>query len=134
MAVDIVGQAAVDIVPVAHNFHDRLKAYVLPAADRVGAEAGRRIGDQISRHISVAIPDAVVNGGRAARTAATREGSNAGGAFARSLRRKLEQAFQAMPKLDIRLGDTGVDAELARVRAKLESLTFSQRNDLREAA
>ncbi|MFB7115738.1 hypothetical protein ACFCYR_43920, partial [Streptomyces sp. NPDC056291] len=123
MGPDIVGQAAVDIVPVAPNFHERLKAMVLPSADRVGADAGRRMGDAIARNLTVAIPDAITRGGRAGQVAAGRQGDNAGGAFARSLRRKLEQAFQAMPKLDVRLGDTGVDAELARIRAKLESLS-----------
>ncbi|RRQ89703.1 hypothetical protein [Streptomyces griseofuscus] len=121
--VDIVGSAGVDIVPITPQFHDRLKAAVLPASDRVGEDIGRRLGDAISRNITVAIPDAVVNGGRTARVAATRQGSDTGGAFATSLRRKLEEAFKAMPKLDIRLSDTGVDAELARLRARLETLS-----------
>ncbi|MFG3014306.1 peptidoglycan DD-metalloendopeptidase family protein [Streptomyces cinerochromogenes] len=121
--LDIVGSAGVDVVPVVPNFHNRLKAAVLPAADRVGEEAGRRMGDAISRHITISIPDAINTGGRNARVAAARQGDNTGGAFARSLRAKLEQAFRSMPKLDVRLGDTGVDAELARIRAKLEQLS-----------
>ncbi|WP_432158640.1 peptidoglycan DD-metalloendopeptidase family protein, partial [Streptomyces sp. bgisy153] len=121
--LDIVGTAAVDVVPIAPNFHTKLQAIVLPAANRVGEEAGRRLGDAMSHHIVVAIPDAVTNGGKAAQAAATRQGDNTGGSFARSLRAKLERAFKAMPKLDVRLGDTGVDAELARIRAKLEQLS-----------
>jgi hypothetical protein len=121
--LDIVGTAAVDVVPIAPGFHDKLKAIVLPAADRVGEEAGRRLGDAMSRHITVAIPQAINRGGQAARAAATRQGDNTGGAFATSLRRKLEVAFKAMPKLDVKLGDTGVDAQLARIRAKLEQLS-----------
>ncbi|MDT0470011.1 hypothetical protein [Streptomyces gibsoniae] len=121
--LDVVGTAAVDVIPIAPQFHDKLKAVVLPAADRVGRDAGQRIGDAISRNITVAIPDAIVNGGRTARVAATRQGNDTGGAFASSLRRKLEEAFRAMPKLDIRLSDTGVDAELARLRARMETLS-----------
>ncbi|GAB1326969.1 aggregation-promoting factor C-terminal-like domain-containing protein [Streptomyces sennicomposti] len=121
--LDIVGTAAVDIVPIAPAFHDKLKAMVLPAADRVGAEAGRRMGDAISDHIVISIPSAINRGGQAGRAAATRQGDSAGGAFANSIRRKLEVAFKAMPKLDVKLGDTGVDAELARIRAKLEQLS-----------
>ncbi|MEV5319162.1 peptidoglycan DD-metalloendopeptidase family protein [Streptomyces sp. NPDC052687] len=121
--LDIVGTAAVDVVPIAPNFHQQLKAIVLPIADKVGEEAGRKMGDAISRNITVAIPDAINQGGQAARVAATRQGNNAGGAFARSLRGKLEQAFRSMPKLDVKLSDTGVDAELARIRAKLEQLS-----------
>lgn len=121
--LDIVGSAAVDVVPIAPNFHNKLKAIVLPAADRVGEDAGRRLGDAISRHITISIPDAINQGGRAARVAASRQGDNAGGAFASSLRRKLEAAFKAMPKLDVKLSDTGVDAQIARLRAKLEQLS-----------
>jgi murein DD-endopeptidase MepM/ murein hydrolase activator NlpD len=121
--LDIVGSAAVDVVPLVTNFHSRLKAAVLPAADRVGREAGERMGNEISRNIVISIPSAVTQGGTAAQRAATRQGSDVGGAFAGSLRRRLEAAFKAMPKLDIRLSDTGVDAELARLRARMETLS-----------
>ncbi|GAA1064675.1 hypothetical protein [Streptomyces asiaticus] len=120
--LDIVGGAAVDVVPIIPNFHTKLKALVLPIADKVGAEAGRRMGEAISNNIVIAIPSAINQGGKAARVAATRQGSDTGGAFARSLRTKLEAAFKAMPKLDVKLSDTGVDAELSRIRAKLEQL------------
>ncbi|MFF1684506.1 MULTISPECIES: peptidoglycan DD-metalloendopeptidase family protein [unclassified Streptomyces] len=148
--LDIVGGAAVDVVPIVPNFHQKLKTAILPIADRVGAEAGRKmgermgetlraslagdgqrigndlgdaIGDALARRIAGAIPDAINRGGQRARAASARQGSNNAGAFADSMRRRLEAAFRAMPKLDIRLGDTGVDAELARVRAKLEQLS-----------
>ncbi|BDM70607.1 hypothetical protein HEK616_40940 [Streptomyces nigrescens] len=121
--LDIVGSAGVDVVPVLPNFHEKLKTIVLPIADRVGEEAGRRMGEAMSNNIVVAIPQAVNQGGRAARAAATRQGDDAGGAFARSLKTKLEVAFKAMPKLNIRLSDTGVDAELARLRARMETLS-----------
>ncbi|WP_228973402.1 peptidoglycan DD-metalloendopeptidase family protein [Streptomyces sp. DH12] len=148
--LDIVGGAAVDVVPIVPNFHRKLRQAVLPIADEVGAEAGRRmgermgdtlraslagqgqrigndlgdaIGDAMARRIVTAIPNAINQGGRTARVAATRQGADTGGAFARSLRTKLEAAFRAMPRLDVRLGDTGVDAELSRIRAKLEALS-----------
>ncbi|WP_328742909.1 hypothetical protein OG436_29395 [Streptomyces caniferus] len=120
--LDIVGSAAVDVVPIIPNFHTKLKALVLPIADKVGEEAGRRMGDAISDNIVIAIPSAINQGGRAAVAAATRQGDNSGGAFSRALRAKLDAAFKAMPRLDIKATDTGVDAELARVRAKLDEL------------
>ncbi|MFJ9213001.1 peptidoglycan DD-metalloendopeptidase family protein [Streptomyces sp. NPDC102264] len=119
----VVGTAAVDVVPIIPNFHTRLRSLVLPIADRVGRDAGERMGDAISRNIVISIPDAIVRGGRAGVRAAGRQGDDAGGAFSRSLRRKLEAAFKAMPKLDVRLSDTGVDAELARLRARMETLS-----------
>lgn len=121
--LDIVGGAAVDVVPIVPNFHTKLKALVLPIADKVGEEAGKKMGEAISKNIVISIPQAINQGGKAGQAAALRQGDETGGAFARSLRAKLTAAFKAMPKLDIRLSDTGVDAELARVRAKLESLS-----------
>lgn len=121
--LDIVGGAAVDVVPIVPNFHTKLKALVLPIADRVGEDAGKRMGEAISKHIVISIPDAINAGGKAGVRAAGRQGDDAGGAFARSIRRKLEAAFKAMPKLDVKLSDTGVDADLARIRAKLEQLS-----------
>ncbi|MCQ6554791.1 peptidoglycan DD-metalloendopeptidase family protein [Streptomyces sp. C10-9-1] len=121
--LDVVGTAAVDVVPIAPRFHQKLSAIVLPAAQRVGEQAGRAMGDAIGDHIQIAIPKAVVQGGQAAVRAGSKQGDDTGGAFARSLRRKLQAAFKAMPKLDVKLGDTGVDAELARIRAKLEALS-----------
>lgn len=125
--LDIVGTAGVDVVPVAPQFHQKLETIVLPSAQRVGNDAGRAIGDAmadaIMRQVSAALPQAVQAGGQAAQRQATRQGSDTGGAFARSLRTKLEAAFRAMPKLDVRLGDSGVDAELARLRARMETLS-----------
>ncbi|MDX2978143.1 peptidoglycan DD-metalloendopeptidase family protein [Streptomyces microflavus] len=120
--LDIVGGAAVDVVPIIPQFHAKLKALVLPIADRVGREAGERMGEAISNNIVIAIPNAITRGGRAGVRAAGRQGDDAGGAFARSIRRKLEAAFKAMPKLQVGLADTGVDAELARIRARMETL------------
>ncbi|WP_406864002.1 hypothetical protein ABZO31_27650 [Streptomyces sp. HUAS MG47] len=120
--LDIVGSAGVDVVPIAPQFHAKLQAIVLAAADRVGRDAGERMGRAISNHIVVSIPNAVIQGGAAAARAATRQGSDTGGAFARSLKARLEAAFRAMPKLDVRLSDTGVDAQLARLRARMETL------------
>ncbi|MGW2041071.1 peptidoglycan DD-metalloendopeptidase family protein [Streptomyces virginiae] len=124
--LDIVGRVAVDVVPVVPGFHEKLKAVVLPVADRVGREAGERMGQAISNNIVVAIPNAITQGGNAATSAAVRQGNDVGGAFARSIRAKLTAAFRAMPKLDIRLGDTGVDAELTRLRARMEVLSNKQ--------
>ncbi|MFF1764795.1 transglycosylase SLT domain-containing protein [Streptomyces sp. NPDC058249] len=148
--LDIVGGAAVDVVPIVPNFHRDLKTAVLPIADKVGAEAGRKlgermvetmraslagdgqrigndlgdaIGDAMARRIVTALPNAVNNGGRAARTAATRQGNDVGGAFARSIKSRLEVAFRSLPKADVRLGDTGFDADLARLRARMEVLS-----------
>ncbi|MET9150081.1 hypothetical protein ABZX82_02180 [Streptomyces griseoflavus] len=117
-----VGSVEVDVLPNAQGIQSRLRAALVPAATTVGDEVGRIIGRQIVTHITPAVRDGVQGGARAARPAAARGGEQAGGAFARSLRARLEAAFRSMPRLDVRLSDTGVDADLARLRARLESL------------
>ncbi|MGX1472396.1 UNVERIFIED_CONTAM: hypothetical protein RKD50_001204 [Streptomyces canus] len=121
--MDIVGTVAVDVVPIGPNFHDRLKAQVLPSADRIGEDVGRRMGEAISRHIVVSIPDAVTDGGRRARVSATREGGQVGGAFGNAVKRKLEEAFRSLPRANVRLGDTGIHADLDRLRARIQTLS-----------
>lgn len=121
-ATDIVGTAGIDIIPVTTLFHNRLKAQILPGADKLGRDLGQAIARTMTIEIASAIPKAVSDGSKVAKAIAVRQGSSTGGAFADSLRAKLEAAFRAMPKLDIGLSDTGVDAQLARLRAKLEDL------------
>jgi hypothetical protein len=117
-----VGSVEVDVVPNASGIQSRLRAALVPPASAIGDEVGRIIGRQIVTHITPAVRDGIQNGARAARPTATRQGADTGGAFARSLRARLEAAFRSMPRLDVRLSDTGVDADLARLRARLESL------------
>ncbi|MFG6297715.1 hypothetical protein ACGU38_20400, partial [Streptomyces rochei] len=117
-----VGSVEVDVLPNARGIQSRLRAALVPPATQIGDEVGRIIGRQIATHITPAVRDGVQNGARAARPAATRGGEQAGGAFARSLRARLEAAFRSMPRLDVRLSDTGIDADLARLRARLETL------------
>ncbi|TVL89736.1 hypothetical protein [Streptomyces sp. SAJ15] len=152
MAIQI-GSVEVDVVPNTRGIHRHLRAGLVPAATRAGEEAGDaagrafgpamqrqvgdiglRIGQQIGQQIATrvtaslrdAVRDGVTTGGRAARPAAVRQGQDTGGAFARSLRAKLQEAFRSMPRLDVRLDDTGVDADLARLRARMETLSNKQ--------
>lgn len=117
-----VGSVEVDVLPNAQGIEGRLRAALVPPATKIGDEVGQIIGRQIVTHLTAAVRDGVNNGAKAARPAATRQGDATAGDFARAMRARLEAAFKAMPKLDIKLGDTGVDADLARLRAKLESL------------
>ncbi|MDG9706266.1 hypothetical protein [Streptomyces sp. DH37] len=94
---------------------------------RIGQQIGRRIGQSIGGQISVrvggAVRDGVTDGGRAARTAANQQGQAAGGAFATAARARLEAAFRSLPQLDVRLSDRGANADLARLRSRMESLS-----------
>ncbi|MFJ6073712.1 hypothetical protein ACIQFU_23195 [Streptomyces sp. NPDC093065] len=150
MAISI-GSVEVDVIPNTRGIYQRLRDGIVPAATRAGENAGNaagrafgpamtssisdtigeRVGTQIGRQIATriaasirdSIGDGITRGGQAARPAATRQGDQAGGAFARSLKTRLETAFRSMPKINVGLNDTGVDADLARLRARLESLS-----------
>ncbi|MFI1532527.1 peptidoglycan DD-metalloendopeptidase family protein [Streptomyces griseus] len=123
----IVGQAGVDVIPYTENFHQRLSAAVLPSADRVGRRAGdiigERLGEAIGRHMLTAVPSAINQAGQAAQAASRRQGDANAGQFAGAMRRHLQVAFRSMPHLDVSITATGADAELARLRAKLEQLS-----------
>ena len=144
-----VGSVEVDVVPVTTGIYARLKAALEEAGAKagkdggeaagkafgpamqsqigaIGTSIGEQIGAQIANRIKDAVKDAlkdgVTLGGQQAKPSAAKQGEQVGGAFARSLRAKLQEAFRSMPKLDVKLSDAGVDADLARLRAKLESL------------
>ncbi|MFD8088607.1 transglycosylase SLT domain-containing protein [Streptomyces malaysiensis] len=149
MAISI-GSVEVDVIPSTRGIYGRLRAGLVPAATRAGEDAGsaagrafgqamqrqvgdiglrigEQIGQQIASRITAALRDAlrdgVTRGGQAARPAAVRQGEETGGAFARSMKARLEAAFKSLPKANVSLDETGVDADLARLRARMETLS-----------
>jgi hypothetical protein len=118
-----VGSVEVDVVPNASGILRRLQDSLIPPATQVGDEMGEIIGRRLAAHIAPAVRDGINDGAKQAKPAATRQGADTGGAFARSLRTKLQEAFRSMPKLNVSLSDTGVDAQLARLRARMEQLS-----------
>ena len=118
-----VGSVEVDVVPNARGIDGRLRAALLPTANQIGDEVGRIIGRQIAAQMAPAIRDGVNSGARAARPAAARQGDETAGAFSRSLKSRLEAAFRSLPKADVSLSTTGFDADMARLRSRLETLS-----------
>lgn len=145
-----VGSVKVDVIPNTQGIYGRLRAGLEEAAARAGREAGdraglefargmdaqargsiggdigdrigRQLGERIAQQVGASLSQGIQLGGQGAGRAASRQGDETGGAFARGLRGRLETAFRSMPRLDVRLSDTGVDADLARLRARMESL------------
>ncbi|WP_406122900.1 hypothetical protein OHQ89_12250 [Streptomyces canus] len=117
-----VGSVEVDVLPNAQGIEGRLRAALVPPATQIGDEVGQIIGRQMAAQIASAVRDGINNGGRAARPAAARQGDETAGAFSRSLKARLEAAFRSLPKADVRLSTTGADADLARLRARMETL------------
>jgi hypothetical protein len=118
-----VGSVEVDVLPSARGIYGRLQQALVPPATQIGEEVGRIIGRQIATQIAPAVRDGITNGGRTARPAATRQGDETAGAFSRALKARLEAAFRSLPRADVRLSTTGFDADMARLRARLETLS-----------
>jgi hypothetical protein len=118
-----VGSVEVDVLPNAEGIEGRLRAALVPPASQIGDEVGRIIGRQIVQHMTPAITQGINNGARAARPAAARQGDETAGAFSRSLKARLEAAFRSLPKANVTLSTTGFDADMARLRARLEALS-----------
>ncbi|MEU3756826.1 hypothetical protein AB0H17_29415 [Streptomyces olivoreticuli] len=89
---------------------------------QIGTTLGRDIAAALAPAIRNAIPDAVRQGGTRARQSATREGDQAGGAFARSLKTRLEAAFRTLPKLRVGADTDEADADLQALRVRMEAL------------
>ncbi|GJF29164.1 hypothetical protein KNE206_18640 [Kitasatospora sp. NE20-6] len=124
---DIVGTVGVDVVPIGQGFNEKMAAIAKPAGDAAGRVAGQafvdKFGDVIGQRLTITLPASVTRAGQAAGRAAGRAGDDTAGAFARSVKSRLEVAFRSMPRLDIQVGQTGVDVELARLRTKLQQLS-----------
>jgi hypothetical protein len=146
-----VGSVQVDVYPSTQGIYRRLRDGLVPAATRAGQDAGsaagrafapamassidntaaaaigERIGQAVAARIvaqiRTSLAEGIDQGGARATPAATRQGDQTAGAFARAMRARLTEAYRTMPRLDVSIADTGVDAELARLRARLETLS-----------
>jgi hypothetical protein len=144
-----VGSVEVDVIPSTQGIYQRLRDGLVPAATKAGEDAGsaagrafgpamqtqiadvglrigQQIGDQIAARITAAlrtaIRDGITQGGRTALPAATRQGDDTGGAFARAMKARLEAAFRTLPKVNIDADTSEADADLQALRARMETL------------
>ncbi|WP_435601445.1 hypothetical protein [Streptomyces sp. C10-9-1] len=145
-----VGSVEVDVIPNTRGIHRKLTRDLVAAgaasgeaagdaagqrfgpamtsavSNSIGARIGERIGQQIASRITAsvrgALRDGITQGGAAARPAATRQGSDTGGAFARAARARIEAAFRSLPKIDVGADTTEADSDLQALRARMEAL------------
>jgi phage-related protein len=144
-----VGSVEVDVIPNTQGIYSRLRSGLVPAATRAGNDAGtaagrsfgpamqrevgavgltigQQIGQQIANRITSEVRGALTSGinqgGAPARAAAARQGEEAGGAFSRSIKARLEAAFRSLPKLQIDANTSEADADLQALRVRMETL------------
>ncbi|MEV6777004.1 hypothetical protein [Streptomyces syringium] len=144
----VLGSVEVQVIPNVQGIRQRLTTALAQPATQAGQESGRvagqaftqamsagvgggaQIGATLGRDIAAAlvpairnaIPDAVRQGGTRARRDATREGDQTGGAFARSLKTRLEAAFRSLPRLQVGADTDEADADLQALRVRMEAL------------
>jgi hypothetical protein len=92
----------------------------LRPARRWASDLAQALATELQARLPSAFSSAVSHAGSAAQSAAVRQGDQTAGAFSRSLRRRSSTAAFKLhaASLDVSITDTGVDAELARIRAK----------------
>lgn len=144
-----VGSVEVDVIPNTRGIYQRLKSSLVPAATRAGNDAGdaagrafgpamqaqvagvgiqigRQIGQQIAAQITAQIRTSLTQGirqgGVAARPAATRQGEETGGAFARAARARIQAAFRSLPDITVGADTSEADADLQALRVRMETL------------
>ncbi|WP_327282290.1 transglycosylase SLT domain-containing protein [Streptomyces sp. NBC_01205] len=145
-----VGSVEVDVIPNTQGIYQRLRAGLEPPAARAGEDAGRvagrafgpamqsslgavgeRIGEQIGRQIASrvtsevrgSLAQGIQQGGAAARASATRQGEEAGGAFGRTFRTRIEAAVRALPDIQIGADTTEAEADIRALREQLATLS-----------
>lgn len=117
-----IGAVGVDVVPNMSNIYARMASQVLPAAARVGDEAGDSIGQRMQRGIARGIRDGMQRGGTAARGQAARQGEQAGGTFGRAMRTRLEAALRSLPDITVGANTSEADSDIQALRVRLETL------------
>ncbi|MEV5441416.1 hypothetical protein AB0N23_02530 [Streptomyces sp. NPDC052644] len=118
-----VGSVEVDVIPNTRGIYGRLRAGLVPAANRAGEDIARQLAQRITVTVSTAVRDGVQRGGRQAATVAGRQGSDAGGAFGRLFRTRVESALRSLPDITIGADTTEADADIRALRVQLETLS-----------
>lgn len=112
MASEIfVGSVSVGVVPNARNWNNDLRRQLIPEANQVGNEYGRKLSSGI------------VNEMGRKRADMAKEGERSGGAFSDMFRKRVEAAFKALPKLKPGADTSEADRALQAIRARMEELS-----------
>ncbi|MGW1998155.1 NlpC/P60 family protein [Embleya sp. NPDC001921] len=117
-----IGSVGVDVVPNARDIYARLASQILPDADRVGREAGDLIGRRIREGIRGSLTEPIRVEGKLATVQAGKAGGDAGGAFGRQMRTRLEAALRSLPDIKVGANTSEADSDLQALRVRLESL------------
>lgn len=114
-----VGGAEFDITPIAKGIDEKLKAQIEPAAAKAGDAAGKTFGDEFVKTSSERSSKTKVG---PSKSQTSRDGSDAGGAFADAFAARLKAASRNLPKLTIDADSSDADKAIAEIKAELDAL------------
>lgn len=98
-----VGSVAVGVVPDARGIEDKMRKQVVPAAEKIGDEAGTEMGKALTTRMGWA-------------------GEDAGDEFGKRFKEHLRSALANLPKVNLD-GDTSeIDLKLEEIRRKIEEI------------
>lgn len=121
--VAVAGAVALDVEPDARGFYPRLRAQIIPEAERLGREVGARIGAPMAAHVAESVSDGVTRGARPAQASAARVGENIGAAMGRGLKARVTAALKTIPDVDIDADSSKIDRKVANIRRQLVELS-----------
>lgn len=117
-----VGSVAVSVVPDVKNFAKDLRAKLGPSAGEVGVEIGKQIGAGITKGIGDPLDKPLRDLPAKKRASATKDGEQIGGAFAQGFQRRVQAAFQSLPKARLDADASAADRKIDEIRQRLALL------------
>jgi hypothetical protein len=98
-----VGSVTVGVVPDATGIEQKLKDQIVPAAERVGDEAGNQMSDRIEEKM-------------------TEGGDKSASRFEKSFKTRLKKALDNLPEAKVEGDVTDVERKIEEVRAEIKAL------------
>lgn len=90
--------------------------------ERAIRDQARDIGAEIDRSVARALPDGMAEGTKKAREHGRKAGDDYSGAFANTLRQRLDKAFKQLPALELKGDSSEADKAIARIRKTLQEI------------
>jgi Transglycosylase SLT domain len=119
----VTGSVAVEVVPDARQWAARVRAAVLPDADRTGQDWGKIFGAAAAKAIGDAVADGVSRSSREAERRAPEQGSATAGKFAQAFKARLTAALKSLPAPELQLNMGPAERELAELYDEIHALS-----------
>src|SRR5215469_14570186 len=109
-----VGSVAVGVVPDARGWEDKLRQQIVPDSQKVGDEAGNAIGQGIKDKMRPAADESADE-------------------FSKEFKIRLKAALDKLPKAQLEVDTTGMDAKLEEVRLQIKAMSEQKLIDTSKA-